>query len=436
MKLKALFILLGIILTSFYYFPFSYVFFPVTNSKMMLAAIGLLILLIKLGENGHQEINKDFFMVSLYALGISFACLLTIVVNNSTDSAYLSYIVSMWVWTGAAYFIVNYINAIHRRINVDLVCFYLIAVGVFQCLLAVLMGMYSPLQEFIDGYFGGGFIEKYKERLHGIGCAFDTAGSRFAVLLTMIAFLLPRMFERKAPRTHIIFLLSSFCFIAVVGNMIGRTTTIGLIMAICYWICYLLFHKTDYQHAKKKLCLWIGGFVFAMVFISIFLYNFNEQWHDYFRFGFEGFFSLVEKGRWEVSSNELLKQGMVFPDNFWTWIIGDGYIGGMAWDPYYQGPLWYGYYKGTDAGYSRFLFYFGLIGLIFFILFMTKVCRVCIKRFPSYQYMFVMILLLNCFIWVKVSTDIFLAFAPFLCISKEENNASLETYNDSVKYYE
>ena len=422
MKLKALFILLGIILTSFYYVPFSDVCFPVTNSKMMLAAIGLLILLIKLGENGHQEINKDFFMVSLYALGISFACLLTIVVNNSTDSAYLSYIVSMWVWTGAAYFIVNYINAIHRRINVDLVCFYLIAVGVFQCLLAVLMGMYSPLQEFIDGYFGGGFIEKYKERLHGIGCAFDTAGSRFAVLLTMIAFLLPRMFERKAPRTHIIFLLSSFCFIAVVGNMIGRTTTIGLIMAICYWICYLLFHKTDYQHAKKQLCLWIGGFVFAMVFISIFLYNFNEQWHDYFRFGFEGFFSLAEKGKWEVQSNNMLMAGLVFPDNLKCWIIGDGWMGSMAEDPFYTGELWYGFYMGTDAGYSRFLFYFGLIGMTAFIIFLAKVSFVCAKYSPNLKLMFWIIFLLNLIIWCKVSTDIFLVFAPFLCLGNQTNS--------------
>ena len=30
-----------------------------------------------------------------------------------------------------------------------------------------------------------------------------------------------------------------------------------------------------------------------------------------------------------------------------------------------------------------------------------------------------MILLLNYMIWVKVSTDIFLAFAPFLCLASQ-----------------
>ena len=45
------------------------------------------------------------------------------------------------------------------------------------------------------------------------------------------------------------------------------------------------------------------------------------------------------------------------------------------------------------------------------------------NRFQSYRGLFFMILLLNFIIWLKVSTDIFLVFALFLCISKEENDA-------------
>ena len=50
-------------------------------------------------------------------------------------------------------------------------------------------------------------------------------------------------------------------------------------------------------------------------------------------------------------------------------------------------------------------------------------CMVCVRRFKSMQYMFLVLLVLNFIIWLKVSTDIFLVFALFLCISKEENDA-------------
>lgn len=41
------------------------------------------------------------------------------------------------------------------------------------------------------------------------------------------------------------------------------------------------------------------------------------------------------------------------------------------------------------------------------------------KSSVRYQYMFLVIFLLNLAIWIKVSTDIFLAFAPFLCLAVE-----------------
>ena len=59
-----------------------------------------------------------------------------------------------------------------------------------------------------------------------------------------------------------------------------------------------------------------------------------------FRFGFEGFVSLIEKGRWEVDSNETLKSMFVWPDNPKTWTIGDGYFSNpVNTDFYYTGSI-------------------------------------------------------------------------------------------------
>ena len=67
--MKALGIPLGLIFTSFFYFPFYFTFFPETNTKMIVALMGLVWLLVRMGNSGDRMISKDFFMISLYALG-------------------------------------------------------------------------------------------------------------------------------------------------------------------------------------------------------------------------------------------------------------------------------------------------------------------------------------------------------------------------------
>ena len=418
-----------IIATSFFFFPFYFTFLPSINTKMMMAALGLLLLFFNMGRNRNGKISRDFFIISLCALGVSFASLLTMTYNDTQDAAYLSYIITMWVWAGAAYFVVNLIRAVHGKVNVELICFYMIAVGALQCLIAITMDIYYPLKNFVDSFlWGEGFMGKaVKGRLYGVGCALDVAGGRFAVLLIMIAFLLPRMYERKNSQWYFFFLLLSFCVIAVIGNMIGRTTSVGLIMALVCWIYMLCTNGFISGKNKKILMKWIFLFIAIAVIVSVILYNISDFWYKYFRFGFEGFFSLIEKGHWEVQSNEMLKEGLIFPDTFKTWIIGDGYMGAMDEDPYYIGEMWYGFYMGTDAGYSRFLFYFGLIGLGAFIVFIAKVCQVCAKNSMQYKYMFIAMLLLNLAIWIKVSTDIFLAFAPFLCLSIQDSKIEVQS---------
>ena len=123
---------------------------------------------------------------------------------------------------------------------------------------------------------------------------------------------------------------------------------------------------------------------------------------------------------------------MVFwPDNLKTWIIGDGYINNPldtsldTFDPYYVGPSFHGYYKGTDIGYLRYIFYFGITGLLAFSLYLIQVCKICMVRFRAFSLMFFLVLVVNFIEWFKVSTDLFVVFAPFLCISAKENEETL-----------
>lgn len=142
------------------------------------------------------------------------------------------------------------------------------------------------------------------------------------------------------------------------------------------------------------------------------------------RFGFEGFFSIAEKGYWETHSNNILKNMLVWPETIHTWIIGDGYIDNPASDPDFLGEVTGGYYRGTDIGYLRYIFYFGIIGLAALIAVFIKSTKICIDHFKGYKILFLLMLLSNLVCWLKVSSDTFSVFAPFLCLAFIEDDNS------------
>lgn len=426
--MKIIQVLLTLVFTSFFFFPFYFTFLPTVNTKMMMAVLGGFLLLVKLARSGSAQIDKGIFSVSLWAILVSLASLISMVLNNTPDDSYLGYVVSMWVWLAAAYFVVSAIKFTHGSVTIERVCVYLITVGVLQCFLAIAVDTIPAVKTFIDSILAGeGFMGKNDTRLYGLGCALDVAGTRFSALLVMIAFLLPIAAQKEKSGLYMTLLLVAFCVLVGIGSIIGRTTVVGAVLALLYMFYTFLFKNNIPDDIRKKLMRWVVGGMFVGIVVAVGLYNFSPQWQKYFQFGFEGFFSLAETGRWEVHSNSQLAAQFILPDNAWTWIIGDGYIASTTIDPYYIGKAWIGFYKGTDVGYSRFLFYFGLIGLVIFSLFFVKVCQVCANRIKEYKYMFVIFLLINFIVWFKVSTDIFVVFAPFLCLSalKDEDGQEL-----------
>lgn len=422
---KYLIHIISVILTSFYFFPIETVFLPGVNTKMALAGIGLLILGKRLAQRRDAGINKDFFVLSLLALGISLISLLTMTINNTPDTSFLTYFVSMWVWMGGAYTVVRWLDTAYSYVNVRLICNQLIAVCVIQCLIAWTKDVYPPLQAWVDSFVGGeAFMGNTKEaRLSGIGAALDVAGLRFSAVSVMIGYILSKAEELS--HKQVVTYLASFLIIAVIGNMMSRTTTVGVGLALVYWIYSTNLFSLKQNIKNQKLWLWLGGILCVVIPTFMYLYFTNDTFYKNIRFGFEGFFSLWKTGKWQTSSNDiLLKHMVVFPDNWVTWLLGDGYAANPLDkdnpDPYYTGPIYHGYYMGTDIGYLRYIFYFGLMGTMIFILFMWKSAWSCIKKFKDYKIMFLMILLVNYVGWLKVSTDIFLVFALFLVFSSKD----------------
>lgn len=418
--IKIIGILLTLIAADFYLFPFEPSILPAGfNVKMILAGLALPCIAFQLATQRDAFINKDFLIICLFTVPISLFSLLSNVYNNTNDFSFNFYFVSIFVWMAAGFLVTSMIKLVHKKLSVQFLADYLIGVCCLQCILALCMEYIPALKDTIDGMMTGteAFMGDAGDRMHGLGCALDVAGGRFAAILVIIAILL----TKTQSKIKIWFYIISFLIILVIGNMIGRTATIGGALSILYWIYDGLKRNPSengfYEYLLTGLCIIIP--------IIIILYFTNPVFYERFRFGFEGFFSLIETGRWETNSNDILLNHMlVFPDNMKTWLIGDGYGANPSEnDPYYTGKEYHGFYMGTDIGYLRFIFFFGIFGMFSMIALFICFWRTCCNRFNKLKDIATMLLILNLIIWFKATSDLLPIFAILLCISETDQDS-------------
>lgn len=419
-----------VVVTSLFFFPFFPMFMPMVNTKMILAAIGLIALALDWVNKKDAMVNRDMFFLTLAAMFVGILSFISETYHETGGSVYTTLFVSMWVWVGAAYTVSLLIKKVHGKVTVRLFFNYVIVVCVLQCLIAVAKEYYAPLKLFVDNLVTGeAFMGKAEGRLYGIGAALDVAGLRFSGVLTIITYLCLHP-EKDEDIKNIRWYISAFFIIIVFGCMMSRSTTIGVIISLAY-----LFYMSVFNNKNVALKYYWKCFSFSLGVIipaSIILYNVNDTFYENIRFGFEGFFNWYEQGSYSTNSNNILLNMIILPDNFQTWLFGDGYIVKPELvNPYYTGPQYLGFYKDTDIGYLLFIYYFGLIGMFSMVIYICTAARLCIRRFPMYKILFIMILAVNLIGWCKVTTDIFVVFAPFMILpvcdglSKDENQLVL-----------
>ena len=415
------------ILTSMFYFPFEFTFLPGINTKMLLAVVGLVFLVYTFVQRREFSIPKTLLILLVISALVSLASLFSITYNETPDTSYVSYIVSAAVWLSAAYSVCFIIFIVHNRIDVPLIINYLTGVCVFQCIIALFIDYNPGVQQFVDRFIVGGEFFHDIHRLYGIGAGLDVAGTRFSCVLVSIGFLLAyRSKEMSMSRLFLYYI--AFAIIAVIGNMIARTTLVGLALGL--GLILILGSGIFNPRAREKMTganpIKVLGATTVVLLVAIplvsFFYRTNEQFYELMRFGFEGFFSLVETGEWQVSSNDVLESMVVWPEELRTWIIGDGYFVSERIDPNYVGPvLEAGYYMGTDIGYCRFLFYFGVVGLIAISTVIVYAAIICCTEFKEYTILFLIALLAGFIMWWKAATDIFVFFSIFICAAYIRN---------------
>ena len=404
--LKQIFV--GIVF-SCYYFPFEFTFLPGINTKMVLAVIGIMLFAFRYIEERNYSINRDFIFISLWAMAFSLFSLFSVVYNNTTDTVYATYIVKMWVWYSAAYTVLCLIRKVHREIYIQQVFHYMAWVCAVQSVLSIVIDNVPVLQQEVDRLILQDIAFLHKtHRLYGIGAYFDTAGIRFSCALLGLGYLL----THKTYKNSKIWYWGLFFIIGILGNVMSRTTIVGLVISAMYMVMKNFSLKDYIDASKMRRITNTMIFVGLLAGTSLYFYNTNSVFRNYLQYGFEGFFNWYGGNEWSTNSTDKLQRMVVFPDNMKTWLIGDGWFA----HPDYHNT----FYKFTDVGYLRFIFYCGTVGLgLFFLFFINCTYLVC-RKAKKEPYFFVLILLIQLIVWIKISTDIFLVYALLLLLDRHE----------------
>lgn len=313
------------------------------------------------------------------------------------------------------------IKTTHRYISFELLVSYLAIVCCVQCVLAVLIYNIPVFQTFVDTYIDQGqeFLLEVN-RLYGIGASLDNAGVRFSVVLLAIMAIVVHSKMVRDSWSWLLLLLVSFIIIGVIGNMISRTTTIGLALSLVYFLIFSNVFKLKIQLKDLGLYFKLLLLLLIAIVIVVYYYKYNAVFHSQIRFAFEGFFNWLEVGEWRTDSTDKLNANMwIWPNDTKTWIIGTG--------------LFADWIYNTDVGYCRIILYSGLIGFSTFSMFFVYNAVVFIKALPKYRSLFIGFLILTFIIWIKVSTDIFFIYALFYSYLMLEDQIEKHTeYENSL----
>ena len=406
-------IVLSAIAVELYFFPLQTYGMPI-NSKTIFAAIGLVVAIVEMAKKGYGILRSDLILLTGLAFMVSLCSYASLTLNATSDTTYLTYIISMWVWLSAAYFTLWLVKQCLGSVSIATLTYLLLGACLFECITALGVDMNPTVYRWVNSITDHEWVESVK-RMHGLSAELDTAGIHFAVVLIMISYVICDI-KDKSSGWILAILWLSFVVITVIGNMIARTTITGTAIGLAYILWKSRPTGARITPGQMNMLRVIGLTIVIALPVIVYFYNNDSTIHANLRFAFEGFFSLVEKGEWDVASNNTLKGMIVWPDNLHTWILGDGYIVNPKDDPYYVGEITGGYYKNTDIGYLRFIFYFGIIGLLSFTTFIVMSARACMVRLPKYSSMVLILLILGFVVWLKVSTDLFFIFALLLCV--------------------
>ena len=342
-----------------YFFPFkAYGFDP-----RLLVFLFFFIYMIKDGLLLNRKVKCRYIKTLFYPVLMSLFTVLSSVVNTITENTFIIFPFQVIYLLLLSYCIYYITKRFCKVISFYVITRYFLMTLVVQSVIAIVMFVNQPICLFLFDLQGIDLTSRvikmyFGVRLIGLGCFYFGAGAIYGLGLIAI---MPFMLKAKN-KQQLIKLILLYVYIFIVGIFFARTAMIGCVFSIVYLIFCILIPKMCNKVflVFRQFIIYLTVFGIALVFIYTSSPKLQEDYGDIIDFGFEAFINLVENGELSTASSDGLTEYhlSIWPQNQKTYYIGD-----MRWT---KGDSYYG---DSDVGYVRLLFYFGVPGVILFLLY-------------------------------------------------------------------
>ena len=304
------------------------------------------------------------------------------------DPWIVAYPKSQFAWIFSTYLIISLFFYIYPKGTFVQIVYLLIGVVLLQCIIALAMHENEAVKGFFESLQMADAVAQMKRdqtegaRLLGYGTAFFGSGivCGFALILIVYVVMTQNLNFIKLSLAAAIYI-----FIFYVGLISARTTTVGLAASIVLFIILFLTGSKKVSSAQtiKFVVIGIG---FASIGYTL-CYLYFPEFSDW---AFELFTNYEQSGELRTQSSDGLSHMFILPYNMGQWMHG---IGGMA-------------FFGTDVGYSRLLFYFGLPGTLAYFFYQIYLMRLCVTKNTALNLTLIIIFVYNLALNVKGLSDL------------------------------
>jgi len=378
------------------------------RTRVIFAILGL-VLIVFLGN--FIKVNKYIIRLSVAFYLLLLPIFISSLLNSTFDVWMSQYLVLLTLHFTGAYLVVWLSKRCYPMFSVEKLFKYIFAAIIANSVLAVAMYLMPSLNAFIfsiqnfDDQADMVIEEVLNLRLMGMGIGmFFMGGIIWGLALLFVAYLIRVHSEQGRGILGLTFL---YFFIMLVGTFIARTTLVGALLGFVY-ICWPRdWRLTLSKPGLRRMFFFYGTLLLIIAMAVAFVFYRYPQVFDSEIVGwaFEMFINASDNSEVSTGSTQHLGTMFIWPDNVKTWLIGDGLFNVQD-----------GYYMGTDVGYLRLIFYFGIFGAIIFfggqfylfrvisLLYKTPLLRL------SMLFMAVYVLVLNIKGFADVNAFMFLLF--------------------------
>ena len=343
--------IVDVLLMFLFVFNVAFVFVPeLFRSRVIIGLFGVVVFFRESKSIVPIELPRLFFWI---IIGL-FLSICTIVVNSTMEVRFIGNSFQNILYLFGAYLLV-------RRLEFDFgLVLKSVVLSVFiHNILALVMFLNTGLLDFIWSFqhtggnfeFAFGNAIEFGTRFIGVGIgSFFSGGMISCAGILLCSYLITVV---KGKRFIWVFIL---LFLYITGIFLARIVYVGIALSLVYLV-WAYFKTGKLTHLPRIIFVSVLIFIFG----SIYVYSNIDTLMNIssFNHAFELVINFFTTGELSTKSTDVVRSMLIFPTELKSLIIGDG--------KFYDSDG--SFYMSTDVGYSRLVYYFGVLGALsyFFI---------------------------------------------------------------------